>query len=149
LPFCTLNLTGDFDAARDKAVFVGSLPNEAVRATGSGYGNSEPSIATFQFDPDKYTWPWISNSTSWVIPTAFIIVAIKQFTVCNRRSEASEKRIQLGVEMLLDRVCIGGERNSGNNVVYGVALRPHVEATAIALLALQCGEMIHPFLVVR
>ena len=89
-----------------------------------------------QFDPDKFGWPWISGSASWVIPTAFSIIAIKQFTACNR-SEASEKRIHLGVEMLLDRACVGGGWNSGNSVVYGVPLRPHIEATAIALLALQ------------
>lgn len=71
-----------------------------------------------------------------MIPTAFSVVAIKQFTVCNR-SEASEERIRLGVEMLLDRACVGGGWNSGNSVVYGVPLRPHVEATAMALLALQ------------
>jgi hypothetical protein len=39
--------------------------------------------------------------------------------------------------MLLDRACVDGGWNSGNSVVYGVPLRPHVEATAIALLALQ------------
>src|ERR1700674_5186919 len=89
-----------------------------------------------QFDPDKYGWPWISGSASWVIPTAFSIIAIKQFTVCNR-SEESEKRIHLGVEMLLDRACVDGGWNSGISIVYGVPLRPHVEATAIALLALQ------------
>ncbi len=89
-----------------------------------------------RFDPDKYGWPWISSSASWVIPTAFSIVAIKQFTVCNR-SEASENRIHLGVEMLLDRACVDGGWNSGNSVVYGVPLRAHVEATAIALLAPQ------------
>ena len=38
---------------------------------------------------------------------------------------------------LLDRTCVDGGWNSGNSVVYGVPLRPHVEATAIALLALQ------------
>jgi len=89
-----------------------------------------------RFDPDKYGWPWSPGAGSWVIPTAFSVVAIKQFTVCNR-SEASEERIRLGVEMLLDRACMGGGWNSGNSVVYGVPLRPHVEATAIALLALQ------------
>src|SRR5580700_8858902 len=89
-----------------------------------------------RFDPDRYGWPWISGSASWVIPTAFSVIAIKQITVCNRL-EASEKRIHLGVGMLLDRACVDGGWNSGNSVVYGVALRPHVEATAIALLALQ------------
>ena len=89
-----------------------------------------------RFDPDKYGWPWISGSASWVIPTAFSIIAIKQFTACDR-SAVSEKRIHTGVEMLLDRACVDGGWNSGNSVVYGVPLRPHVEATAIALLALQ------------
>jgi hypothetical protein len=69
-------------------------------------------------------------------PHTFSIDAIKQFTVCNR-SEASEKRIHLGVEMLLDRASVNGRWNSGNSVVYRVPLRAHVEATAIALLAPQ------------
>jgi hypothetical protein len=73
---------------------------------------------------------------SWVIPTALSVIAIKQYTVCARR-EASEARIRLGVGMLFDRACVDGGWNSGNSVVYGVPLRPHVEATAIALLALQ------------
>jgi hypothetical protein len=88
------------------------------------------------FDPDKFGWPWTPGTTSWVIPTAFSLVAIKQFTAC-RRSELSERRIRTGVEMLLDRACIGGGWNAGNSVVYGVPLEPHVEPTAIAMLALQ------------
>jgi hypothetical protein len=46
-------------------------------------------------------------------------------------------RIQLGIEMLLDRACPGGGWNAGNGVAFGVALAPHTEPTAIALLALQ------------
>lgn len=89
-----------------------------------------------RFDPDKYGWPWTPGAGSWVIPTAFSLVAIKQYTVCTRR-ETAEARIRLGVEMLFDRACIDGGWNSGNSLVYGFPLRPHVEATAIALLALQ------------
>jgi hypothetical protein len=89
-----------------------------------------------RFDPDKYGWPWTPGAGSWVIPTAFALIAIKQYTVCARR-EAAERRIRLAVEMLFDRACVDGGWNSGNGVVYGVPLRPHVEATAIALLALQ------------
>jgi len=37
--------------------------------------------------------------------------------------------------MLLDRACPGGGWNAGNGVVYGVALAPHPDDTAIALLA--------------
>jgi hypothetical protein len=89
-----------------------------------------------RFDPEKYGWPWTHGAGSWVIPTAFSVIAIKQYTVCARR-EASEARIRLGVEMLFDRACVDGGWNSGNSVVYGVPLQPHVEATAIAMLALQ------------
>jgi hypothetical protein len=88
------------------------------------------------FDPDKFGWPWISGTNSWVIPTAFSLIALKQFTACTR-SKLSAGRIRTGVDMLLDRACVGGGWNAGNSVVYGVALAPQVEPTAIALLALQ------------
>ena len=38
--------------------------------------------------------------------------------------------------MLIDRACPGGGWNAGNGVVYGTALAPHPDDTAIALLAL-------------
>jgi hypothetical protein len=52
-------------------------------------------------------------------------------------ADQQNAQIQLGIEMLLDRACPGGGWNAGNGVAFGVALTPHVEATAIALLALQ------------
>lgn len=73
-----------------------------------------------RFCPDEYGWAWSPGAGSWV--------AIKQFT--NLQSLAGvRKRIRLEVEMLLDRACMGGGWNSGNRVVYGVPLRPFVEAT--------------------
>ena len=39
-----------------------------------------------------------------------------------------ETRLRLGAEMLLDRACLGGGWNAGNAVVYGVPLRPHIDA---------------------
>ena len=97
------------------------------------------------FDPDKFGWPWILGANSWVIPTAFTLVALKQFTAC-ARSALADGRIRTGIDMLLDRACLGGGWNAGNSVVYGVPLAAHVEPTAIALLALQDGprtELVH------
>ena len=37
--------------------------------------------------------------------------------------------------MLMDRACPGGGWNAGNGVVYGVAVAPHPDDTAVALLA--------------
>jgi len=87
-------------------------------------------------NPDKFGWPWAPGTTSWVIPTAFAIIALKQFSACNR-TEAADRRIRIGVEMLLDRACAGGGWNAGNRIAYGIRLAPHVEATAVALIALQ------------
>jgi hypothetical protein len=39
--------------------------------------------------------------------------------------------------LLLDRVCPGGGWNAGNAIAYGVPLRPHIDATAMALAALR------------
>jgi hypothetical protein len=135
LALCTLNSTGDFTAARDKA-FRWLYAERGREGHWFWRWKFKTADRNVRFDPDKYGWPWVTGSASWVIPTAFSIIAIEQFTVCNR-SEESEKRIHLGVEMLLDRACVDGGWNSGNSLVYGVPLRPHVEATAIALLALQ------------
>jgi hypothetical protein len=135
LALSTLNAMNDFADSREKALrwLIKERGREGHWLWRWKFKTADRYV---RFDPDRYGWPWISGSASWVIPTAFSVVAIKQFTVCNR-SEASGKRIHLGVEMLLDRACVGGGWNSGNSVVYGVPLRPHVEATAIALLALQ------------
>src|SRR5580692_11746230 len=135
LALCALNGTGEFTSAREKA-FHWLVEERGREAHWLWRWKFKTTDRNVRFNPDKYGWPWISGSASWVIPTAFSIVAIKQFTVCNR-SEASEKRIHLGVDLLLDRACVDGGWNSGNSVVYGVPLRPHVEATAVALLALQ------------
>ena len=31
-----------------------------------------------RFDPDKFGWPWFPDTVSWVVPTAFAILALNQ-----------------------------------------------------------------------
>jgi hypothetical protein len=88
-----------------------------------------------RFDPDKFGWPWVPHTNSWVVPTAFSILALNQLP-CACGLDAGPSRVELGIEMLLDRACPGGGWNAGNGVVYRVALAPHPDDTAIALLAL-------------
>jgi hypothetical protein len=71
-----------------------------------------------------------------VVPTAFAVLALKQSFPCCRRGEIAY-RIERGMEMLLDRACANGGWNAGNGFVYGAPMAPHVDATAIALLALR------------
>ena len=62
-----------------------------------------------QFDPTKYGWSWVGGTTSWAIPTAFSVIALRQ--VRNRGINLKAvviERIELGVSMLFDRMCPGG-----------------------------------------
>jgi hypothetical protein len=88
-----------------------------------------------QFDPNKYGWSWFPDTVSWVIPTAFSLIALKQSPSCCQNRVVGS-RIRLGTEMLRDRACPEGGWNAGNGMVFGAPLKPHIDTTAIALLAL-------------
>lgn len=138
LAICALNSANDLSGARERGQSW-LLKREGREGNWFWRWKFKLADRAVRFDPDCYGWPWLPGSASWVIPTAFSIIAIKQFTACNR-TDATERRIHLGADMLLNRVCVGGGWNSGNSIVYGVPLPAHAEATAIALLALQDEE---------
>jgi hypothetical protein len=89
-----------------------------------------------RFDPDKFGWPWIPDTVSWVVPTALAILALSQVPCSCDGLKETRIRVDRGIEMLMDRACPGGGWNAGNGVVYGYTLAPHPDDTAIALLAL-------------
>lgn len=89
-----------------------------------------------RFDPDKFGWPWTPETVSWVVPTAYSLLALKHLPAPSQ-TELLRFRIQRGVEMLFDRACPNGGWNAGNGVVYGEPMTPHLDATALALLALR------------
>jgi hypothetical protein len=90
-----------------------------------------------QFDPTKYGWSWVSGTTSWVIPTAFALIALQQIKIRGLNSTSGViERIDIGISMLLDRACPRGGWNAGNGIAFGVPYDPYLDATEIALLAL-------------
>ena len=96
-----------------------------------------------RFDPEKYGWPWTVGASSWVVPTSYSLIALRQYFTCCL-PEAAELRLKKGTAMLFDRGCPGGGWNAGNGVVYGVPLKPHVDVTSLTLLAL-LPQKDHPF----
>lgn len=88
-----------------------------------------------RFDPDKFGWPWMPETVSWVVPTAYSLLALKHARGILQR-DLVQHRIRRGVEMLYDRICPEGGWNAGNGVVYGFPLAPHVDTTALGLLSL-------------
>jgi hypothetical protein len=91
-----------------------------------------------RFDPTKYGWPWVPDTVSWVVPTSMALITLER-AKNQGLINGSEmwNRLNLGAEMLFDRACPDGGWNAGNGVVYGVPLRPHIDATALALAALR------------
>ena len=91
-----------------------------------------------RFDPTKYGWAWIPVTLSWVVPTSMALITLER---AKRQGLIGggelQNRLRLGAEMLIDRACPETGWNAGNAVVYGVALRPHVDTTALALAALR------------
>jgi hypothetical protein len=96
-----------------------------------------------RFDPDKYGWPWFPDTISWVVPTAFAILALNQIPCSCDGFEGIPLRVDRGIQMLFDRACPGGGWNAGNGVVYECPMAAHIDDTAIALLALRDREQ-HP-----
>lgn len=89
-------------------------------------------------DPTRFGWPWMPETVSWVVPTSFSVLALKQWLAC-QSDVGAKARVKTGVSMLIDRCCTDGGWNAGNKTVFGSALPSHIEPTAVALLALQ-GE---------
>jgi hypothetical protein len=96
-------------------------------------GETLPRAPQFGHDTEIAAWSYAENTHSWVEPTAFAVAALK------RAGLSQHKRTRDGVRMLLDRLLPGGGCNYGNTYVLGQLLRPHVQPTGIALLAL-AGE---------
>jgi hypothetical protein len=79
LALSTLTVVNDLSDARERALKW--LPSERGKE-GHWFWRWKFKTADreVRFDPDKYGWPWCPGAGSWVIPTAFSIVAVKQFT---------------------------------------------------------------------
>jgi hypothetical protein len=75
-------------------------------------------------------WPWVAGTHAWVEPTAMNLLALRQ----TRRQ--NHPRAREAALLLVDRLLETGGCNYGNTVVFGQALRPHIEPTGICLLAL-------------
>jgi hypothetical protein len=75
-------------------------------------------------------WPWVAGTHPWAEPTAINLLALKA------TGRGQHPRAREAAEMLLDRLLPDGGCNYGNTTVLGQVLRPHVEPTGLALLAL-------------
>lgn len=86
--------------------------------------------APVSHDTSLQGWPWVSDTHSWVEPTALAIAALRM------EGYSDHPRVQEGVRLLLDRQLPSGGWNYGNTLVFGREQRPSPESTGAALQAL-------------
>ena len=91
---------------------------------------------TVALNPDLKGWSWVPRTFSWVEPTSYALIALKQIRTAAAANNV-EERIKQGEMMIYDRMCNGGGWNYGNSKVFGDALWPYPDVTAVALIALQ------------
>ena len=94
-----------------------------------------PRDPIFGHDTTIEGWSWAPATHSWLEPTAFYSVALRECGHANhpRRAEA--------VRLLVDRLLESGGANYGNTTVFGQELLQHVHSSGVAAWAL-AGEAI-------
>jgi hypothetical protein len=99
-------------------------------------GEALPPSKINRQDNSLQGWSWIGGTFSWVEPTAWCLLALKQ---CARAGtiRLDSERIRVAERLLIDRCCRDGGWNYGNANMLGQELRPFVASTALALLAMQ------------
>jgi len=102
-------------------------------------GEKGPNSDLFGHDPKLQGWPWLSETHSWIEPTAASIVALR------RAGLNTHPRTQEGVRLILDRAITTGGWNYGNKTVLGRNLRPQPATTGLVLMALSdLNEQLEP-----
>lgn len=96
-------------------------------------GNAMVQTADMGHNTQLVGWSWAEGTHSWIEPTAFHVLALKA------TGRGEHPRTREAATLLLDRQLPSGGCNYGNTSVLGQMLRPHVQPTGIALLAL-AGE---------
>jgi hypothetical protein len=81
-------------------------------------------------DPDLTGWGWADGTAGWVEPTARTLLALRRLL-----PDATDA-IGRAASFLADRECVEGGWNYGNRIVYGLALPPFGQPTAVGLVGL-------------
>jgi hypothetical protein len=131
----TLAMLGDRERARAGGAWLLGQHGRSLGWSVSLLYRIAPSLMTVRLNPDLKGWPWRSDATGFVEPTAYALLALKKLRPhADARVEA---RIRDGEALLYDRVCPDGGWNYGNSIVLGVDLPAYADVTALTLIALQ------------
>lgn len=92
-----------------------------------------PRHPTFGHDTELAGWSWAPDTHSWLEPTAFFSVALRE------AGYADQPRRREAVRLLIDRLLPSGGANYGNTTVFDQELLQHVHSSGVVAWAL-AGE---------
>lgn len=118
--------------AFDKQAYAANI-DRAVNWILEAKGKAMEQTSDMGHNTQLVGWSWAEGTHSWIEPTAFHVLALKA------TGRGEHPRTREAITLLLDRQLPSGGCNYGNTSVLGQMLRPHVQPTGIALLAL-AGE---------
>ena len=119
---------GQADAAKHRTAI-----DRGIEWILSTRGKAIPVAEAMGHDTMLVAWPWAEGTHSWIEPTALHVLALKA------AGQSLHERTREAIALLIDRQLPEGGCNYGNTTVLGQTLRPHVQPTGVALLAL-AGE---------
>lgn len=122
------NALNGFETQRQRA--VAWLLNQQGRTSPAG---SDPDHV-LGHDATLVGWPWVTDTHSWLEPTAMAVLAL-----C-REGKHAHRRVGEGVRLITDRALPAGGWNYGNKSAFGSDLRPQPGPTGLALLALKAAS---------
>jgi hypothetical protein len=96
-------------------------------------GEALPRTPEMGHDTTLVGWPWVEETHSWIEPTAMHVLALKA------AGRWTHSRTREAVRLLIDRLLPDGGCNYGNTFVMDQVLRPHLQPTGAAMMAL-AGE---------
>jgi hypothetical protein len=96
-------------------------------------GEALPRTPEMGHDTTLVGWPWVEETHSWIEPTAMHILALKA------AGRGNHSRTREAVRLVIDRLLPDGGCNYGNTFVMDQVLRPHLQPTGAAMIAL-AGE---------
>ena len=102
-------------------------------------GKPVPRSPDIGHDSELPAWSWVQETSPWLEPTAFHVMALKA-----QGGYESLPLLMSGVTSLYDRLLPSGGANCGNTIVFGAELRPHLQPSGIALLALAGEQRFSP-----
>jgi hypothetical protein len=109
--------------------------NAAIDWAIANRGKSAPRAHYIGHDTELIGWSWAADTHSWLEPTCMFVLAMRA------AGYADHPRVREGVRLIVDRLLPDGGANYGNTIVLGQPLLPHVQPTALAMIALAAANV--------